>query len=256
MNIIGFRSLGSELDEDQPFYGLQPKGLNPNDKPLEDIELIASGYVEEIIQSNPTGPYSLIGYSSGGLLALEMSVQIEKLGKKISFLGLLDSYVEPDMFKLLYEQKKYVELLGFTIRSIYYGINYFVKSPRMYLKLIRNYIYSKLENKKYNSMIPNDNDPLYVIHNLKQAHERAFAKYSFKKYTTPVHLFKSRTISSQYMRYADTNGLEPLIDGKIKVIKIPFDHLQFFEEPYVKTFAAELKKALYLAMITLHVVPV
>jgi len=246
MNIIGFRSLAPELDADQPFYGLQAKGLNPDDEPLEDVEEIAAGYIQEMIQGNPQGPYALLGYSSGGVLALEMATQLEAMGKKVSFMGLMDTYVSPNNYKDLFEQKDYKGIASFTANSIRHAFSCLLKFPRRYLRHNKNFILGSLYNyyKKFNPIKPDKANPLYVLDRLQKAHQRALTKYQFKRYAMKVHLFKANNEVWNYVRYGETNGFEPYIDGEIKVINIPLGHLQFFEPPFVKIFAAELKNML------------
>jgi thioesterase domain-containing protein len=43
-------------------------------------------------QLQPHGPYLLIGFSLGGLVALEMAQQLVAQGEKIGLLAMLDSY--------------------------------------------------------------------------------------------------------------------------------------------------------------------
>lgn len=255
MNIIGFRTLAPELGDDQPIYGLQAKGLNPNDEPLDDVEMIAAEYIKEMLQSNPHGPYALMGYSSGGLIALEMSVQLKKIGKEISFLALLDTYAEVNDLKALLNEKKYLEIFGYMINRAKHLFSYFAKSPMTRIKTFTRNRFYFIYN-IFKKVQVDENNPLFILEKLEKAHERAFKKYNFKKYDIPVHLFKANDLSGKHIRYAETNGLEPFIEAKIKVINVPYGHLQFFKLPHVKTFAAELKKALYLAMITFHVIPI
>jgi thioesterase domain-containing protein/acyl carrier protein len=246
MNIIGFRSLAPELDIDQPFYGLQAKGLNPDDEPMENIEAIAAAYIQEISHANQQEPYALIGYSSGGIVALEMSAQLEKMGKKLLFLGLLDTYVYPDNYKELFEQKDYKGIWSFTIKSVAFSLSCLATYPIAYLTHNTNFILGTLYNyyKKFNPIKLDKSNPLFIIDRLQKAHDRALGQYQYKKYNTPVHLFKANDRIKKYIRYGKTNGLEPFIEGKINVIKIPLGHLQFFEPPFVKIFAAELKNAI------------
>ncbi|MCP3742349.1 amino acid adenylation domain-containing protein [Rossellomorea sp. BNER] len=49
-------------------------------------------YVELILSTQPEGPYQLLGYSAGGNLAFEVAVELERWGKEVSDLILLDSY--------------------------------------------------------------------------------------------------------------------------------------------------------------------
>lgn len=255
MNIIGFRTLAPELDDEQSIYGLQAKGLNPDDEPLDDIEMIAAEYIKEMLQSNPHGPYALMGYSSGGLIALEMSIQLKILNKEVSFLGLLDTYSDANDVKNLFAEKNYIGVLDLMIKSGTHLLKYFAKAP---ITRIKNFSHNRFTDiyKKFNKAHVEKSNPLYILDKLEKAHEAAFKKYKLKKYDTPIHLFRANDISRKYIRYAETNGLQPFIADKINVINIPLGHLQFFKTPYVKIFANELKKALYLAMVTFHVIPI
>ncbi len=49
-------------------------------------------YVDYILEYQPVGPYILLGWSVGGNLAFEVAVALEKRGKEVSQLILLDAY--------------------------------------------------------------------------------------------------------------------------------------------------------------------
>src|SRR5690606_31158883 len=85
-NLLPFYGIAKNLDPEQPLYGLQPKGLNGNEPPLTSVVAIASHFVAEILKHNPAGPYSLAGYSFGGIIAFEMAKQLRKTGKEIKHL--------------------------------------------------------------------------------------------------------------------------------------------------------------------------
>ncbi|MDO8942829.1 MAG: alpha/beta fold hydrolase, partial [Desulfobacterales bacterium] len=80
-----------ELGPDQPFYGLQPQGLDGRTEPLHSVQDMAARYVAEIRNVAPHGPYYLLGYSLGGAVAFEMAHQLEARGQRVAFLGLIDS---------------------------------------------------------------------------------------------------------------------------------------------------------------------
>ena len=90
-NIVGYMELARHLDQDQPVYGLQSRGLNGEAEPLTRIESMAAHYIEAIRAVQPEGPYLLAGQSSGGILAFEMARQLDKRGEKIALVALLDS---------------------------------------------------------------------------------------------------------------------------------------------------------------------
>jgi hypothetical protein len=72
-------------------YGLDSPGIYG--LPLPDtLEEMAGGLVQEIRAVQPTGPYNLIGYCSGGTLALEIAQQLINAGEKVAFLGMIETY--------------------------------------------------------------------------------------------------------------------------------------------------------------------
>jgi thioesterase domain-containing protein/acyl carrier protein len=79
------------IQSDHPIYGLQAKGSDGLDEPLSDIEDMADFWLEAIRKAQSHGPYVLVGYSLGGLIALEMAQRLRADGEKID-LTMLDAY--------------------------------------------------------------------------------------------------------------------------------------------------------------------
>ncbi|MEI6126693.1 MAG: alpha/beta fold hydrolase, partial [Pseudomonadota bacterium] len=90
-NILLYRDLAKHLGSDQPFYGLQAKGLNGMQTFNTSIEDMASDYIKEIRDLQPEGPYYLGGYCLGGTIAFEMAQQLRQQGQKIGLLTLFDT---------------------------------------------------------------------------------------------------------------------------------------------------------------------
>lgn len=87
--LIHFRELIACLGPDQPFYGLQPKGLDGSQAPCTRIEEMASHYLKEIRTVQPEGPYFLGGHCIGGLIAFEIAQQLCAQGDRVALLALL-----------------------------------------------------------------------------------------------------------------------------------------------------------------------
>lgn len=85
--VLFYRELSHYLGEDQPFYGLQPIGLDGKDKFHTSIVEMAAHYIKEIQTVNPDGPYLLGGYCFGGVVAFEMAQQLISKGYKVSLLA-------------------------------------------------------------------------------------------------------------------------------------------------------------------------
>jgi acetoacetyl-CoA synthetase len=73
-------------------YGMQAKGIDVVEEPLDRIEDMARFSLEAVREVQPHGPYLLIGFSLGGLVTLEMAQQLTAQGEKIGLLAMLDSY--------------------------------------------------------------------------------------------------------------------------------------------------------------------
>jgi pimeloyl-ACP methyl ester carboxylesterase len=89
--VFPYYELAYCLGFDQPFYGLQPLGLDGEQPPLTRIEDIAAYYIKALRKVQPSGPYFLGGWSFGGLVAFEMAQQLMRGGHQVALLALLDA---------------------------------------------------------------------------------------------------------------------------------------------------------------------
>jgi aspartate racemase len=90
-DILGYINLVPRLDN-RPVYGIQSLGLNRPEKAHRDIPAMAAQYIEKITLIDPHGPYYLCGWCYGGYVAYEIAQQLTKCGKKVAFLGLIETY--------------------------------------------------------------------------------------------------------------------------------------------------------------------
>lgn len=87
-----FFHLVKHMNFPRAIYGLQPKGMDGSEEPAERIEDMAEFYLRAIGRVQERGPYTLIGYSLGGLVALEMAQRLTARGEKIDRLIMVDAY--------------------------------------------------------------------------------------------------------------------------------------------------------------------
>jgi thioesterase domain-containing protein/acyl carrier protein len=90
--VMDFFQLVRCIESPHPIYGMQAKGLNGLDEPLDRIEDMAQFYLDAIRELQPYGPYLLVGFSLGGLVALEMAQRLSANGEKVALLAMLDGY--------------------------------------------------------------------------------------------------------------------------------------------------------------------
>jgi enterobactin synthetase component F len=120
----GFGGLASYLDEKQGIYALQAVGLNGRGELPSSIEEMAVEYISRIREVQGNGPYRLLGWSLGGIVAHEIARQLEKQEEQIAFLGMFDAY--PHVTKCSHDEKFNEELavsgalefLGFDINNL------------------------------------------------------------------------------------------------------------------------------------------
>jgi thioesterase domain-containing protein/acyl carrier protein len=75
-DLLNYSQLVKSLGTTRPLYGLQARGLDGTLPPYGSIEEMASDYIRAIRTVQPEGPYSLLGFSLGGVTAFEMALQL------------------------------------------------------------------------------------------------------------------------------------------------------------------------------------
>ncbi|KJV06718.1 thioesterase domain-containing protein [Methylocucumis oryzae] len=96
--LMAYQALAAQLPEDYSVVGLQTQFIG------ETLNDLAAEYVQLIRARQPVGPYHLLGWSLGGLLAYEIAQQLIKTGDIVATLMLLDSYL-PATLKALTGKK-------------------------------------------------------------------------------------------------------------------------------------------------------
>jgi len=89
-SVLAFRKISDLLGASQPVYGLESRVPEPGD-PIETVEVRAKHLLEQIRIVQPKGPYYLIGFCAGGLVAYEMAQQLRIMGERTAFLALVES---------------------------------------------------------------------------------------------------------------------------------------------------------------------
>ncbi|NMD93864.1 amino acid adenylation domain-containing protein [Rhodococcus sp. BL-253-APC-6A1W] len=87
-----YTALAQEIDPSVPVYGVQ----TPLEDRPESLDDLAALYVDEIRRIQPEGPYRLLGWSLGGVIAHAMAVQLQAAGSAVETLVMLDSFADTD----------------------------------------------------------------------------------------------------------------------------------------------------------------
>lgn len=89
-HLSDYLHLAHAINDENSILGLHPKGLDHAEKPATTIQEMAADAIIDIKKHNPSGPYRLLGFSFGGLIAYEVSRALLEQGEAVSHLILLD----------------------------------------------------------------------------------------------------------------------------------------------------------------------
>jgi len=229
-NVICYHHVASYLSSEQPFYGLQCVGLNPENQPHTSIEQMATHYIQELQTVQPYGPYFLSGWSLGGLVAFEMAQQLSHQGEQIALLVLIDtnppclSYKEPiDYAFLLVELFK--DRLDLCLEEL------------RQLEPDEQIIYVEKQAKQKNVVIEGfDFDQAPHLLKIFQINAQAVQNYEGQHYLGSIVLFKASETDAD-LEYHWNELVED-----IETVVVPGNHLNMVSPPHVQTLAQKLQK--------------
>jgi thioesterase domain-containing protein/acyl carrier protein len=234
-NVVKFHRLAFHLGEDQPIYGLLPRGLDGKDSFHSRIEDMATDYVNAIQAMQPDGPYHLVGYSFGGTVAFEVAQQIVARKGKLGLLGLLDTieptYIEKIDKSLSAGQRLdvYTEHLKAIFRRD--GAGYLTK------------LVAQKSAKAKRKLMDAFGRPLPQAASIEESNFRAAEKYRPVPYPGRLTLFRSmeRSVSGGT---DEMLGWGELAGQGVEIRNIPCNHFNILREPAVKVLADEIRECL------------
>jgi nonribosomal peptide synthetase DhbF len=91
-----YAGLRRHISANHPIYGLQAPNFALKNAFPNTLDEMADMYLSAIRQLQTSGPYNLLGWSFGGLVAHALACRLQNAGEQISLLALLDSYPRPD----------------------------------------------------------------------------------------------------------------------------------------------------------------
>ena len=87
-----YSGLLQHIRADYPIYGLQARSFNQPEVLPRTLQEMVADYLGQIREIQPAGPYHLLGWSFGGLVAYSLGSHLQLQGEQVPLLVLLDSY--------------------------------------------------------------------------------------------------------------------------------------------------------------------
>ena len=254
--VFPYYELAHQLGKNQPFYGLQPMGLDGESSPLTRIEDMAAYYIEALRTVQPRGPYFLGGWSFGGLVAFEMAQQLQASGHEVALLALLDTAApvsgnQPsvgDSFRFLfttvarYIWSFFLDYFYLMSASNKNQVDSFTSRFPIFNKFVR-----RIETSLFSHFMPQESKSrilreltirpmLRVFH----ANSQATVNYVPKVYPHRITLFRT-SVQSSIAEQDLTMGWGDLTLKGVEIHNIPGNHLTMLRKPHIQVLAEQLK---------------
>jgi len=252
LNLLLYTTIVSHLDADQPVFGLQAKGLDGIDEPLNTIEGIAAYYNEEILKVDKSGSYALAGFSMGGQIAYEMARQLVLLNHKVSFLGMFDTVSDNVSDRHLPLGQRIMLRIDRLYHQIIWNLVTFFKKPfhekhaffAYKLKSLKQRITKDDYKLKPEGVSEGKQSELpKYLHKVHQANWEALDRYILPEYSGKLHLFRALD-HNFYIKDPVSYGWAEYAKGGVVIINIPGTHSRIFAPPNDKIFAEALQRSL------------
>ena len=231
-----FARLARLMGEDQPFYGLQARGVDNYEEPFESVTEMASQYLSEIRMVQPLGPYFIGGTCTGGVVAYEMAQQLLSQGETVA-LAIMDSSHPSSEAGYLKFTSSFWRLGHFTSRATTYVRELRKLSVTDWLGFLR----TKLGNAT-NGMRSSNNRSHektdFQIRAIYRKNMQAVARYSVKEYPgTLLNIVASKRLIGSGI--VDTRRCwdSLAMDGGRAEFIAAIDSGQLFVTPHVEVLA-------------------
>lgn len=240
--VFFYRDLARYLDRNQPLYAFQAASLSGNAAPIHSIPQLAENYIAELHQLNIEPPYLLGGSSFGGLVAYEMAQQLKLAERPVNLLVMIDTPVPDKMPKNLVDSAAIIHYL--MQDKVALSLDYL---RELDVKAQLNYVLeqARLQDKGF-ELPPHLGVAMF---NTWMAHQDAADNYEVQPYQDNI-VFFHHTESMKDFPGSIHVPWETLVQGKgkLKVYKVPGNHLTMNYAPHVKTLVKHLKPLLKEAM--------
>jgi thioesterase domain-containing protein/acyl carrier protein len=253
-NVLNYYELARYLGPEQPFYGLQARGLDGKNIRFRTFTDMAVDYLNEIRTVQPEGPYLIGGWCMGGYIALEMAQILKAQGEEVALLALIQT-AHPNYFTLLPRTTIFHRLIYGLFERMDYELMVLRalkrrdKLPHLWrkAKTLLTTIQVSAERlievpcRKLKVKIPHSES--YRLHRLYKMNDKAFKAYNPQRYQGRVTVFKA-TKQKHRIHPDSLLGWGGILNGELELREIPGHYIGLLVEPSIRFLAEELKDCL------------
>ncbi|MEM9547609.1 MAG: condensation domain-containing protein [Bacteroidota bacterium] len=224
-HVFFYNKLASYLNEDQPIYALQPRGLNGEEAMYTSIEEMAGHYIEEIKSVQAEGPYNILATCFSNAVGLEMAQQLMSGGDRIGNLFMVDAAPGKNIDQILDD------------RGTLAKMKHRIKQTSVYHR--GKEIYYKMKGQN-----PSMEDVDFSVKHEKHL-ERLFYNYERKPYDGKITLIRSTEFMNMKRKdFHVEDWLHIVKEENLHTHVVEGHHQTMFLEPEVQGLAAAFNEIL------------
>ena len=249
-NVFCYTQLVRHLGPSRTVYAFQAQGLDGKTVPHEQIEKMATQYLEAMLKVQPEGPYFLGGWSMGGAVAFEMAQQLRLTGQRVGMLALLDSYADisrdgrsKDDLMLL---KKFALDLGIALDRLNLPLDSLraLGQDELLARLLEHASTAEIVDSTFGAQ------EFQSLFQVFKSNYRAIESYLPRTYPDRIQLFIAGDKAASAVE-DQTNGWSKL-GAAVETHVIPGDHYTILQNPNVEKLAEALTACLREAETTVE----
>ena len=245
-----YLDMARQMGEDQPVYVLRARGIEHDVPPHDSISELARDYLAAIREVQPSGPYLLAGWSTGGIFAYEMTRQLLDDGEQVEKLLMIDSPT-PAIFNdvdLEDDARFLYDVVNFS--NYFAGAEMKVSYEKLRCQHPDERMRAVLDEAIKHKVVPPDVsiDRLRRIIDVCRAHSRAIMDYEPPKLAQEVHIFRpaerSVLMEASGQQIAADLGWDLFITAKFNFYQVPGDHFSMMTGENATRLAELIGKSL------------
>jgi len=218
-NLFHYHELVRALGDAQPVYGLQARGVYGKDAPRTTVEAIAEDCIAAMRRVQPAGPYAVVGFSSGGVVAYEMGRQLAAAGERLGAVVLVDTFMP--------EPTSAGRVVG-ALRTLFRA-----RSGRDFQERAYHLVLHGLGLDRFRKLVQ-----------IGEAQRWAHWSYVPRPCDGTVHLFVAE--ENERAGRSPARRLRPLLGDRLSAHVLPGTHGSMVKYPHVEALAAQLNRVIAL----------
>ncbi len=260
-----YRNLALNLNPKRTVYGLQP--LSSPGYPIlhTRIEDMAAYYLKQIKTIQPEGPYLVGGMCAGGVIAFEMSLQLQQKNEQVAMLAIIDAANVGTPRKASFQTKKGLDDLfsklnknkqSSLIEKLFYSVNIFAKKSVSFTAYHLSTLDQKWELiklKLFDYCVSRKITPPAFLKKLEVSKVYALAERNYiptpQTYNNDVLLFlgtEGDGLDTPFNQIFNDPflGWSERVVGRVRAVNVPGGHSSSLQKPNVAVMAKEIQKYL------------